>query len=254
MSIKIGIATPPKHFDSTIMLMRSAFGEAVDVNQTIIRYNNFAYCPDCFKRGLPKFRTALKDLAECGADGVALIGSPFIYFHPESYDGAKKWHRSIEKELCCPVLIPALAIIRAVQKMEINQVAICGMYFANSWLRTMTTFLESGGLRVCFADTYDIQGLVTEPNSERQAHAPTHPLDLMAKSLRKTRRSARDAEAIVISGLAGPIGRKYSKLESDIGLPILSVENMLLWELNERFGLSIDLSDFGHVAGSMEWH
>ena len=246
--LKIGIATPPRHFDTTMMLILDAFDSQVDVNQNIIRHEGFAYGPKHFRAGLANFRVALIDLAEANADVVVQMGSPFIYFNEHGYLGAKEWQRDLELETGKPVVVPALAITRILQRLEVRRLAISGMYFSDSWLLAMRKFIEEAGVGVEHVNNYLSLGLHTGLSDEYQAQAPLHSVSIMSDALRATRAAAPDSEAILISGLAGPIGRKYAALEAELGVPIISIENALLWELSGRFELTGDLSDFGHAA------
>ncbi|PJJ63602.1 maleate cis-trans isomerase family protein [Compostimonas suwonensis] len=226
----------------------------------ILPSDNVLMEPELNELGLPGvsfhvLRLTATDPEEMRRQAIELAGSitemgldVVVYACAEtSFNGGRTSRASlsalIAEECGLPVITATEALLRACESMELVQVAVVSPYSVRSGT-DLEDVLAENGLTVVAATHRDFSLETDDPRvwflTNRQAPAEVHA---MARQL-----AHGDADAVLIVSTNLATLRILSPLEEELGKPVLSSNQAIVWWCLRRLGLSIDLSALGRLA------
>jgi maleate cis-trans isomerase len=216
--------------------LRQRFGAHVEIAQTILGPPGFDYSFAAIAQSEPHIIAAARMLAEAGSELVIQDGPGFAYLVGGSPAGAREMGVRVSHAAGVPVVLNGVAVLDEIDRLGANRLAVACPYYSPEWKTMFTRFLTLGGYRIESFQTFVEQGIFQD-QAAVSARRYQFTDDEIAQSLRRTRMTAPDAEAMVIGGSGLRSGRWRAALERELGLPLVVTDAALHRAAEVRLGL-----------------
>jgi maleate cis-trans isomerase len=238
----VGFISAPAWHDPAPYEFTTAVEERVLTQQAFPLLPEFDYSLESIASEIvaERFCLCAKTLKASGCHLVVQVGSPFAWAKAKSELQARQRNKRIRLAANIPSIMNALAIVDALRAHQVSNIAVCS-YYNPSWKKGFVDFLELCGFQVSYAASFSEQGLMKEGDVEKLfKDAWNSPSGMIKTSVALTRKSAPEAEAIVITGTGVRTLEILCELEIIARCPVIPADTVLYW-LGARY-LNLTLS------------
>lgn len=239
--IRLGLIYPPGGADQEYYQFAEAFGDSLRIYLVTTRlYGNEKDhdLDSLLKTGnVSQLETAARKLKELKPDSViwACTSGSFV--------GGVEWAESQVKAISfvcqCPAGSTSLAFINALNTLDVKRVAVMATY-PEVIARRFIVFLNERGIEASNLIWLDeISGW----------DAALIPAEKIKASVRRADKP--DAEAILVPDTAIPTLSLIESLEQEMGKPVITANQVTLWEGLRLAGVQVDLEGWGRLLASL---
>jgi maleate cis-trans isomerase len=233
---RLGIIASPGWIDPNAEELRQHYPGQLEIAQTILPPPGFDYSMAAIAQSEPHLVAAAKMLAEAGSELIIQDGPGFAYLIGGTPHGARQLGERVSHACSVPVVLNGVAVLDAIDRLGAKRLAVACPYYSPEWKAMFTEFLGRGGYRVESFQTFVEQGIFKD-QAAVSARRYQFTDEEVAASLRRTRETAPDADAMVIGGSGLRSGRWRVVLERELGLPLVVTDASLHRAVAERLGL-----------------
>ena len=234
---RLGVLAALGWIDPTAQEILQRHAAEVDLAQTILGPPGFDYSFAQFRAAEPELSRAARLLAGAGCEVIIQVGPAFAYQIGETPAGARSLAGRLTAECGIPVILNGVAVIDRLEAAGARRVAMACPYYDSAWKDEIRAFLERAGYEVLTMQSLLDQG-VYETQAQIDARHWAFPEEELITNVRMTRAAAPDAQAILIGGAGARTLNWISRIQEDLGVPLVSADHALYCAFVEFAGLA----------------
>ncbi|MEM8632985.1 MAG: hypothetical protein AAGF74_17300 [Pseudomonadota bacterium] len=193
----------------------------------------------------------LEDFVECmannGADVCGQVGSNWVHASGLGVAGIEAYCDRISDTYETPFHMAGYAMVEALRHLDVERIALNGLYHWPDWWQGAAGFLREAGFDVLWAGNFVDQGWYGTQD-EVNDQIWIFEGDLAQRSFEFVAEAAPGAEAIVGAGMcnfrSGPGGLPQRivslevGLEKSLGVPVVGHDTALYWRIMKTLGIA----------------
>jgi maleate isomerase len=193
---------------------------------------------------ISQLEVAVKTLDNCGVDVIGQFGAPFLFTKDAEFE--RNLRTSLLKVSKTPIVFMAPATVGALKSLGAKTVNVV-TYYSENFNLMYKKYLEERGLTV-----KRMRGLPetasVKPPSSKYADISEGRIFRFSKSLHL---EAEDADALLISGGGFRTLNIIEPLEEDLGVPVVSSNVALFWNLLKALRIGKRITDYGKLLSNL---
>lgn len=189
-------------------------------------------------KSLEYLRAAAAELARAQVDVIVLGGSPPVTYGGIGFD--KEIARQIAEVTAIPGTTSQTGAVEALRKLGVHKVIIASPFAADQNL-LLKTFLEDSGFSVV-----GVKGLALP-----LIDIGRMPASASYQLAKEAFREAPDAEGIYMPCAQMPTFRNIAALERDLGVPVVTSFQGMLWHVFEMLRIREPINGYGRLLESL---
>lgn len=215
--------------------MQSLLGDGVSVTVIHTSVGEDAHRPEALLDigSTERLSEGARSLQHSGVDCAvwACTSGSFIF----GWDGARRQAQEVEDFLGVPASSTSFAFVNAIRSLDLTQVAIAATY-PQDVAQAFAAFLGEGGIRVVSVGSQDIITAEEVGTLGRE-----RVISFVSAG------DAADAEAILVPDTALHTVEWLGELESALGKPVLTANQVTMWEALRLVGALRRVPDLGNL-------
>ena len=233
---RIGFINPSMTAETMIQEFPMVAPPGVALVMTILQIQHLVR--DDIGKSLNLVKAAAAELARAKVSAIVLGGSPPITYGGFGFD--KEIARQIAEVTSIPGTTSQTGAVEALRKMGVQKLVI-GSPFAEDQNLLLKKFLEDSGFKVL-----GIKGLaVPLIDIGRMPASASYQLAKDAFG------EAPDAEGIYMPCAQMPTFRNIAPLETDLGVPVVTSFQAMLWHVFDMLGIHEPIRGYGRLLESL---
>lgn len=193
----------------------------------------------------------LESFAHCmannGADVCGQVGSNWVHASGLGVEGIRDFCKGIEEKFGLPLHMAGYAMVEALRELNVEKIAVNGLYHWPDWWNGTVRFLKEAGFDVVWAGNFADQGWFS---SQQQVNDCRWVFDgdLAEKSFTYVAERAPNADAYLGLGMCnfrtGPNAQpqrmlhQTEHLEEILGKPLVCNDTALYWRIMKTLGIA----------------
>jgi maleate cis-trans isomerase len=179
---------------------------------------------------------AIRKIAERGADVILQAGVPPIVTHGWGYEDEVL--ARIREVTSVPLITDAGASVRAMRALGLKSVVMLGNAFSDEIISHMKSYMQGAGIDI----------VATAQATSDAGHASSLPLEVIYRRARSLyEEHAVHAEGIWLTQASTPSVGVIDDLERDLGVPVVTSAQALMWAGLRTVGIREDIEGFGRL-------
>lgn len=256
---QVGFTCPPHDWDAAPSDFSSISPDSVGVHGWML------HVPD-YKHQLTQRNTnfdMLDEFVHCmannGADVCAQVGSNWVHASGLGVNGIQKFCAELEDKYGVPLHMAGYAMVEALRELNIEKIAINGVYHWPEWWGGTASFLKEAGFDVIWAGNFADQGWFESQQAINECRW-VFEADLAEKSFNYVAEQAPDADAYLGLGMCnfrtGKNGQpqrmlhQTKQLENLLGKPVVCHDTALYWRVFKTLGIK-PIGSNGHLLSGL---
>ena len=244
---QVGFTCPPHDFDAAPTdFLRIAPG-TVGVHGRMLHVPDYRHELDQRKQNFSLLEEFVECMANNGADVCGQVGSNWVHACGLGVEGVRKYCERLSETYETPFHMAGYAMVEALRELNVEKVALNGVYHWPDWWQGTVAFLEEAGFDVVWAGNFVDQGFI-ESQEICNAQVWCFDGDLAEKSMRYVAGKAPNVDAYLANGMCNfrraedGLAERFVSLEVDLesilGKPLVTHDNALYWRTFKTLGLS----------------
>ena len=180
-------------------------------------------------------------------DVCGQVGSNWVHACGLGVDGVRQHCEMLSEHYETPFHMAGYAMVEALRAMNVEKVALNGVYHWPDWWQGTVGFLKEAGFDVVWAGNFVDQGFF-ETQEESNAQVWCFDGDLAEKSMAYVAEKAPNVDAYLANGMcifrraSDGLGQRFCslevELESMLGKPVITHDNALYWRIYKTLGIA----------------
>ncbi len=244
---QVGFTCPPQDFDAAPSDFLRIAPNTVGVHGRMLHVPGYRHELDQRKQNFHLLEEFVECMANNGADVCAQVGSNWVHACGLGVEGIRKHCEQLSETYETPFHMAGYAMVEALRELNVEKVALNGVYHWPGWWQGTVAFLKEAGFDVVWAGNFVDQGLI---ESQEVCNAQIWCFDggLAEKSMRYVADKAPNVDAYLAcgmcnfrraeDGLAERFVSLETGLESMLEKPVVTHDNALYWRVFKTLGLA----------------
>jgi hypothetical protein len=228
---QVGFTCPPHGFDAAPSDFLRISPETVGVHGRMLHLLEYVHGLDQRKQNFHLLEKFVECMANNGADVCGQVGSNWVHTCGLGVEGVLQHCEQLSETYETPFHMAGYAMVEALREMNIEKVALNGVYHWPDWWQGTADFLREAGFDVVWAGNFVDQGFFST-QEESNAQIWCFDGDLAQKSMQYVADKAPKVDAYLANGMCnfrrksdGLAQRFVSlkvELESRLGKPVIT--------------------------------
>lgn len=244
---QVGFTCPPHDFDAAPTDFLRIAPATVGVHGRMLHVPDYRHELDQRKQNFSLLEEFVECMANNGADVCGQVGSNWVHACGLGVEGVRQYCERLSETYEIPFHMAGYAMVEALRELNVEKVALNGVYHWPDWWRGTVAFLEEAGFDVVWAGNFVDQGFI-ESQQVCNAQIWCFDGDLAEKSMRYVADKAPNVDAYLANGMCNfrratdGLAERFVSLEvgleSILGKPVVTHDNALYWRIFKTLGLS----------------
>ena len=189
-----------------------------------------------YDRAVANMEPAIRMIAERGADVILQAGVPPIVTHGWGYEDEVL--ARIREVTSVPLITDAGASVRAMRAVGLNSVVMVGNAFSEEIISHLKSYMQGAGIEI----------VATAQATNDAGHASSLPLEVIYRKARSLyEEHASRANGIWLTQASTPSAGVIDDLERDLGVPVVTSAQALMWAGLRKVGIREEIEGFGRL-------
>ena len=244
---QVGFTCPPHDFDAAPSDFLRMSPETVGVHGRMLHLPDYVHELDQRKQNFHLLEEFVECMANNGADVCGQVGSNWVHASGLGVEGIRQHCENLSEKYQTPFHMAGYAMVEALRELNVEKVALNGVYHWPDWWRGTVGFLQEAGFDVVWAGNFVDQGFIA---SQEQCNAQIWCFDgdLAEKSMAYVADKAPNVDAYLANGMCNfrrssdGLAQRFvsleTKLEKMLGKPLVTHDNALYWRLFKTLGIA----------------
>ncbi len=244
---QVGFTCPPHDFDAAPTDFLRIAPATVGVHGWMLHVPDYRHELDQRKQNFSLLEEFVECMANNGADVCGQVGSNWVHACGLGVEGVRQYCERLSETYQTPFHMAGYAMVEALRELNVEKVALNGVYHWPDWWRGTVAFLREAGFDVVWAGNFVDQGFI-ESQDVCNAQIWCFDGDLAEKSMRYVADKAPNVDAYLANGMCNfrraedGLAERFVALEvgleSILGKPVVTHDNALYWRIFKTLGLS----------------
>ncbi len=256
---QVGFTCPPHDWDAAPSDFSSISPPTIGVHGWMMHVPDYAHQLIQRKHNFDMLEEFVHCMANNGADVCGQVGSNWVHASGLGVNGIRDFCSQLEETYGVPFHMAGYAMVEALREMNIEKVALNGVYHWPDWWQGTAGFLKEAGFDVVWAGNFADQGFFA---SQEEVNNCRWVFDgeLAKKSFEYIADKAPEAEAYLAPGMCnfrtGANNQPQRMLhitpmlEDLLGKPVISNDTALYWRIFKTLSIK-PLSEHGRLLSSL---
>ncbi len=244
---QVGFTCPPHDFDAAPSDFLRISPETVGVHGRMLHLPDYIHELDQRKQNFHLLEEFVECMANNGADVCGQVGSNWVHACGLGVEGVRKHCEKLSETYQTPFHMAGYAMVEALHELNIEKVALNGVYHWPAWWQGTVGFLHEAGFDVVWAGNFVDQGFIST-QEECNAQIWCFDGDLATRSMQYVADKAPHVDAYLAIGMCNfrrendHLAQRFVslevELESMLGKPVITHDNALYWRIFKTLGIS----------------
>ena len=244
---QVGFTCPPHDFDAAPSDFLRISPESVGVHGRMLHLPDYIHELDQRKQNFHLLEEFVECMANNGADVCAQVGSNWVHACGFGVEGVRKHCENLSETYETPFHMAGYAMVEALRELNIEKVALNGVYHWPAWWQGTVDFLKEAGFDVVWAGNFVDQGFIST-QQECNAQIWCFDGDLAARSMQYVADKAPNVDAYLANGMCNfrrqsdHLAQRFVSLEVELeamlGKPVVTHDNALYWRIFKTLGIA----------------
>ena len=257
---QVGFTCPPRDFDASPSDFLRMAPETVGVHGRMLHLPSYMHQLSQRKENLNLLEEFVECMANNGADVCGQVGSNWVHASGLGVEGIREYCEQLSETYETPFHMAGYAMVEALRELNVDKVALNGVYHWPDWWQGTAGFLKEAGFDVVWAGNFVDQGWFK--NQEvLNACIWCFDGDLARKSFEYVATKAPNVDAYLAIGMSNyrresdGLAQRFVSLE--VGLekmlskPLITHDNALYWRIFKTLGLA-PVTEQGRLLSSLK--
>ena len=243
---QVAFTCPPNDFDPTPSDFLRIAPRSVGVHARMLYNPDYGHALGQRKQMFGLLEEFVECMANAGTDVCGQVGSNWVHASGLGVEGVGKYCEEISDRFETPFHMAGYAMVEALRDMNVEKVALNGVYHWPDWWQGTVSFLKEAGFDVLWAGNFVDQGWF-ETQDDLNACVWCFDGDLAQKSFEYVADKAPNADVYLANGLANfrrtsdGLAERFIDLEVGLedvlGKPVVTHDNALYWRIFKTLGI-----------------
>ncbi len=256
---QVGFTCPPHDFDAAPSDFLRMSPPSVGVHGRMLHVPDYKHRLDQRKSNFDLLEEFVECMANNGADVCGQVGSNWVHASGLGVEGIRKHCERLSETYQTPFHMAGYAMVEALRELNVEKVALNGVYHWPDWWQGTVGFLKEAGFDVVWAGNFVDQGWF-ETQEEVNRCIWCFDGDLAQKSFDFVADKAPNVDAYLANGMCNfrresdGLAQRFVSLEvgleEKLGSPLVTHDNALYWRIYKTLGLA-PVSKQGRLLSSL---
>ena len=257
---QVGFTCPPFDYDAGPSdFLRMAPG-TVGVHGRMLHVPDYKHELDQRKQNFGLLEEFVECMANNGVDVCGQVGSNWVHASGLGVEGIRRHCEMLSDKYETPFHMAGYAMVEALRAMNVEKVALNGVYHWPTWWQGTVGFLKEAGFDVVWAGNFVDQGFFDTQEEVNNA-IWCFDGDLAERSMAYVAEQAPNVDAYLANGMcnfrAGPDNQAQRfvhlevALEKQLGKPVITHDNALYWRIFKTLGVA-PVTEQGSLLSSLK--
>lgn len=177
---------------------------------------------------------AIRALDPFGLDCISIALAPLVYLHGSDSIG-DDLRQQMAKLTTAPLFCDHEAVVEAIRHLKVRRLSVLSPYGAATNQGIATYFREVG-----FENSKIISHAAQSAPAEAGRLAASIAVEI----------SSSNSEALYIAGDAWPVAQDIASIEVELGVPVITEAQSLLWFLLQRLHIRSPVANYGRLLAN----
>ncbi len=257
---QVGFTCPPHDFDAGPSDFLRMSPESVGVHGRMLHLPDYVHELHQRKQNFHLLEEFVECMANNGVDVCGQVGSNWVHASGLGVDGIRQHCEDLSEKYETPFHMAGYAMVEALRELNVEKVALNGVYHWPDWWQGTVGFLREAGFDVVWAGNFVDQGFIATQD-ECNEHIWCFDGDLAEKSMAYVADRAPDVDAYLANGMCNfrrasdGLAQRFVSLEVELeqmlGKPLVTHDNALYWRLFKTLGIG-PVTNQGRLLSSLD--
>ena len=244
---QVGFTCPPRDFDAAPSDFLRMAPETVGVHGRMLHLPAYTHELHQRKQNFHLLEEFVECMANNGADVCAQVGSNWVHACGLGVEGVRAYCAQLSDVYETPFHMAGYAMVEALRALNVEKVAVNGVYHWPAWWQGTVGFLREAGFDVVWAGNFVDQGFIAT-QAECNAQIWCFDGDLATQSMAFVAEKAPHADAYLACGMCNfrrpgdGLAQRFVSLEVELeallGKPLVTHDNALYWRIFQTLGVA----------------
>lgn len=244
---QVGFTCPPHDFDAAPSDFLRMSPETVGVHGRMLHLPGYQHELDQRRQNFHLLEEFVECMANNGVDVCGQVGSNWVHACGLGVEGVREHCKKLSETYETPFHMAGYAMVEALRELNIEKVALNGVYHWPDWWQGTVGFLREAGFDVVWAGNFVDQGFIST-QEECNAQIWCFDGDLAEKSMQYVADKAPNVDAYLANGMCNfrrqsdGLAQRFVSLEvgleSMLGKPLVTHDNALHWRIFKTLGIA----------------
>ena len=244
---QVGFTCPPHDFDAAPSDFLRMSPETVGVHGRMLHLPGYQHELDQRRQNFHLLEEFVECMANNGVDVCGQVGSNWVHACGLGVEGVREHCKKLSETYETPFHMAGYAMVEALRELNIEKVALNGVYHWPDWWQGTVGFLREAGFDVVWAGNFVDQGFIST-QEECNAQIWCFDGDLAEKSMQYVADKAPNVDAYLANGMfnfrrqSDGLAQRFVSLEvgleSMLGKPLVTHDNALHWRIFKTLGIA----------------
>ena len=257
---QVGFTSPPRDFDAAPSDFLRMAPETVGVHGRMLHLPLYTHQLSQRKENLSLLEEFVECMANNGADVCGQVGSNWVHASGLGVEGIREYCEQLSETYETPFHMAGYAMVEALRDLNVDKVALNGVYHWPDWWQGTAGFLKEAGFDVVWAGNFVDQGWFENQEAVNDC-IWCFDGDLARKSFEYIATKAPNVDAYLAIGMSNyrrdsdGLAQRFVSLEVGLekmlGKPLITHDNALYWRLFKTLGLA-PVTEQGNLLSSLK--
>ena len=259
-SHQVGFTCPPRDFDAAPSDFLRMAPETVGVHGRMLHLPSYTHQLSQRKKNFNLLEEFVECMANNGADACGQVGSNWVHASGLGVEGIREYCEQLSETYETPFHMAGYAMVEALRDLNVDKVALNGVYHWPDWWQGTVGFLKEAGFNVVWAGNFVDQGWFESQEAVNDC-IWCFDGDLARKSFEYIATKAPNVDAYLAIGMSNyrregdGLAQRFVSLEVGLeqmlGKPLITHDNALYWRLFKTLGLA-PVTEQGSLLSSLK--
>lgn len=257
---QVGFTCPPHDFDAAPSDFLRISPDSVGVHGRMLHVPDYRHQLSQRKQNFDLLEEFVHCMANNGVDVCGQVGSNWVHACGLGVEGVREHCEKLSEKYQTPFHMAGYAMVEALREMNVEKVALNGVYHWPEWWQGTANFLREAGFDVLWAGNFVDQGWF-KTQQEVNDCIWCFDGDLAEKSFAYVAEKAPNADAYLANGMSNyrrasdGLAQRFVSLEvgleSMLGKPLVTHDNALYWRMFKTLGIA-PVTQQGQLLSSLK--
>ena len=257
---QVGFTCPPHDFDAAPSDFLRISPDSVGVHGRMLHVPDYRHQLSQRKQNFDLLEEFVHCMANNGVDVCGQVGSNWVHACGLGVEGVREHCEKLSEKYQTPFHMAGYAMVEALREMNVEKVALNGVYHWPEWWQGTANFLREAGFDVLWAGNFVDQGWF-KTQQEVNDCIWCFNGDLAEKSFAYVAEKAPNADAYLANGMSNyrrasdGLAQRFVSLEvgleSMLGKPLVTHDNALYWRMFKTLGIA-PVTQQGQLLSSLK--
>lgn len=256
---QVGFTCPPHDWDAAPSDFSSISPDTVGVHGWMLHVPDYKHQLTQRNQKFEMLEQFVHCMANNGADVCGQVGSNWVHASGLGVNGIRDFCKDVEDKYGVPLHMAGYAMVEALRELNVEKIAINGVYHWPEWWSGTAGFLKEAGFDVLWAGNFADQGWFESQQAVNDCRW-VFDADLVEKSFSYVAEQAPNADAYISLGMCnfrtGPNGQpqrvlhQTTKLEELLGKPVIGNDTALYSRIFKTLSIK-PTGNYGRLLSSL---